>query len=90
MAQTFGNFTAGDDNFFLDKLSQLNVLEQNFLPNIQNDIFLNKPVLSIEQLEFKVRIVFSDGETTECDKVLITVPISQLQKEKISFTPELS
>ncbi|MEM6380391.1 MAG: NAD(P)/FAD-dependent oxidoreductase, partial [Bacteroidota bacterium] len=64
--------------------------EKFIVPNIADKITLNEPVTSINYQGNEVVVQTSNGTTFTGDKVLITVPITILQDEVISFTPALS
>ena len=49
----------------------------------------NTPVTGIDYRSGGVQVTTADGAVHEADKVLITVPISMLQRETIEFTPAL-
>jgi monoamine oxidase len=53
------------------------------------DIRLNQEVQQIIQKENKVKVVTKEGDIYIAKKVIVTVPLGYLQKEKIAFTPKL-
>lgn len=63
--------------------------EQNIVPEISDNIVLDKPVVEINYAAEKVIVKTADNESYEADKVLITVPIKMLQNQQIAFLPEM-
>lgn len=64
--------------------------EKYIVPNIEDSITLNEPVISINYQGSEVIVQTSNGNIFTGDKVLITVPITILQDEMIAFSPALS
>uniref|UniRef100_UPI0040475373 flavin monoamine oxidase family protein n=2 Tax=Roseivirga sp. TaxID=1964215 RepID=UPI0040475373 len=63
--------------------------EQNIVPEISDNIILNKPVVEINYEADTVIVKTADNELYEADKILVTVPIKMLQNEQIAFQPEI-
>jgi monoamine oxidase len=63
--------------------------EQNIVPEISDNIVLNKPVVEINYAANAVIAKTADNESFQADKVLVTVPIKILQNEQIAFIPEM-
>lgn len=64
-------------------------LETYIQPASADRIRLNTQVVGIDTSGDRVVVTLADGSTEAADRVLITVPIGILQKEVITFTPEL-
>ena len=58
-------------------------------PEVLDRTHFNTPVTGIDYGNDGVRVTTDDGHEHAADKVLITVPISMLQRETIAFTPVL-
>ena len=58
-------------------------------PGVLDRTRFNSVVASIDDDGTNVRAVTEDGSTHVADKVLVTVPISMLQRESIQFSPPL-
>ncbi len=63
--------------------------EQYIVPEIANNMILNKPITQIDYSTDKVRLKTASEEEYQADKVLVTVPIKILQKQLIEFEPPL-
>lgn len=63
--------------------------EKYIIPHIGAKIQYNQAVEEINYQNEKIQIKTAAGQTFEADKVLITVPITILQQEMISFNPPL-
>jgi len=63
--------------------------EQNIIPEISENLMLNKPVTEIQYTDQKVQVKTADNDVYEADKVLVTVPVKLLQNDKITFKPDL-
>jgi monoamine oxidase len=77
----------GEDRL-LRNTSIFNILTKayaNVLPLVQ----LNKPVSAINYVGTGVELRFQDGTTQNFDKVIVTVPLTQLKANSIAFNPAL-
>lgn len=63
--------------------------DELMIPGIQDKMIYNSPVREIDYSGEQVVVTNSTNEIYEADKVLITVPISILKQEFITFKPEL-
>ncbi|MEM9821075.1 MAG: NAD(P)/FAD-dependent oxidoreductase [Bacteroidota bacterium] len=63
--------------------------DQLIVPNIQDRIHYSCPVKAVNYEADKVVIKTNAGDVYEADKVLVTVPITILQNNLLTFTPEL-
>lgn len=81
-------FNMDGDNKFSNS-SWYNVLETRILPSIRDSIVYNQPVAAIDYKQEKVVVTTKDGTTYEADKVLVTVPLSILQQNLITFDPPM-
>ena len=63
--------------------------EDYIVPEIQENIILNKPIVEINYEDTKVKLRTADNEIFEGDKVLLTTPIKILQNGVIEFYPPL-
>jgi monoamine oxidase len=82
-------WTAGDQNLMLRNKSFSEIIIQHFSEEI-NQTELNTKVVSIDYSGSKILLTDQSGNLHECDKVIITVPITVLQQNSISFNPALS
>lgn len=64
--------------------------DELMIPNIRDRITYNTPVTEIDYSDNIVTVKTSNDEIFEADKVIVTVPISILQNEFITFVPSLS
>jgi len=69
--------------------SLLSVLEQTFV-DVLDKIILNSPVAALDYTASKITVTSSNGQLYEADKVIVTVPLTVLRSNEISFTPALS
>jgi len=63
--------------------------EQFIVPEISDNIILNKPIAEINYHGNDVRLVTKDNELFNANKILITAPVKTLQNEQITFQPLL-
>ncbi|MEO1625659.1 MAG: NAD(P)/FAD-dependent oxidoreductase [Bacteroidota bacterium] len=63
--------------------------EKFMIPRIEDKILYNRPIASIDYSADKVRATDVHGNAYEADRMLVTVPISILQQNLISFEPAL-
>ena len=59
------------------------------IPNIQDRIVYNSPVIEIDYSGEQVIVKTSGNKIYEADKILVTVPLTILQNSFINFTPSL-
>jgi hypothetical protein len=78
----------GGKDFLLDD-SYLNILDTLFFNPILGDIQYNKQVTSINYEGVNTVVNCADGSSYLTDKVIVTVPLSILKENIISFTPAL-
>ncbi len=79
---------AGQKNYTLSEKTLKEVLETIFAP-ILPLIQYQKIVQEIDYTNKKISIKTTENEIFESEKVVLSVPISILQKNKISFKPDL-
>ena len=77
-----------DDVKFVDA-TWLTFFDTYVLPGIESQLRLNAPVASIDYSGGSVRVSTAGGERFEADAVIVTVPVMQLRKRAIEFTPAL-
>jgi monoamine oxidase len=82
-------YSSGINGYGLKNKSYTELFELAFPEDI-NEVKLNKPVEAIEYSGEKVNVITEGGETFTVDKVLITVPISILKNNSITFNPVLN
>lgn len=81
------NWSSGEDDYKFEQ-TYFDVFKP-MITKIASNSFCNKPVVSIDYSGSKVTITTEDGTDYLVDKVLLTVPITQLKKESILFNPVL-
>ncbi len=57
--------------------------------NVQLSVKLNTPITAINYASDPIILTAKDGTTYEANKVIVTVPVSMLKNNSISFTPGL-
>jgi monoamine oxidase len=57
--------------------------------NVQSLVNINTPIVSINYSADPIVLTAKDGSTYQANKVIVTVPISQLKSNAIAFTPGL-
>lgn len=82
-------WTAGNQNLMLRNRSCSEIINQQFSEQI-NQTQLNVQVVSIDYSGPKIVLTDQVGNINECDKVIITVPVTILQQNNISFNPVLN
>ena len=78
---------AGEDNFMLNNMSHLDILEKTF-SNILNDIQYNVQIQNIDYKGQSVMLKDQNEKEYRCDYCIITVPVTQINK--LNFEPKLS
>jgi len=63
--------------------------EKFMLPTVRSSISLNSPVASIDHSSDGVTVRTIGGQSVSADRVIVTVPISQLQQKRIRFAPDV-
>jgi len=63
--------------------------ERFIVPEFENKIVYNQPIVEINHSGDKVILTSEDGTVYEADKVIVTAPIKVLRDEVIAFTPHL-
>ncbi|OJJ16946.1 hypothetical protein BKI52_29965 [marine bacterium AO1-C] len=59
------------------------------VPGIANNITLNSPVTNIDYTGSRITVTNAAGNQFEADRVIVTVPLTVLQRGSITFTPAL-
>jgi lysine-specific histone demethylase 1B len=82
------NWVAGDDDFkFRD--TYFDFIDKNFAQPVVSRIRYNTVVTAIDYSTSQVTLTTKDATTFSADKVIVTIPIAQLKKNTIAFTPAL-
>jgi len=82
-------YSSGEDGQMLKDKSFVELFEIAFQSDI-DQIKLNKPVESINYEGTQVMVTTENGESFTADKILITVPLSILKNNSITFVPPLA
>jgi len=82
-------WTAGKIDSRVRNRSFIQILEESF-SEILSKIKLETPITAIDYSGAKVKLVGNDETIYEADKVIVTVPVSVLKSNAISFSPALS
>lgn len=83
------NWVSGDSDFKFSK-TYFDFIYEQFAAPILDHIQLNTAVSSIDYQSDQAVITDSNGSIYSADKVIVSVPISILKLNEISFTPALS
>jgi len=83
------NWVSGDDDFKFEE-SYFDFINKNIAQPILSKIQLNSPIDQINYTTDKIQLKLSSGTILEADKVIVTVPISILKLNEITFIPSLS
>ncbi|MCP4441398.1 MAG: FAD-dependent oxidoreductase [Aureispira sp.] len=81
-------WSSGEDNLVLESDSYAHVLQQRFktiLPYVQ----LQEAAIIVDYTNQKISVTSNNDQTYTCEKVILTVPITVLQRKLITFTPNL-
>jgi monoamine oxidase len=62
---------------------------KNYAEELTSNLILNSPINEINYTDTKVQVINKANQTYTFDKVIVTIPITQLKAKKIKFTPEL-
>lgn len=81
-------WVAGSEDFKF-KDSYFNFIDTNFAQPILSNIHYNTVVTAIDYTTDQITILTKDNKSYTADKVIVTVPIAQLKKNAIAFTPTL-
>lgn len=82
------NWVSGNDDFKFNK-TFYDVIHEHIAQPVLGNILYNTPVTSIRYDADKIHITDASQQVHEADKVIITVPISILKSNDITFTPPL-
>jgi monoamine oxidase len=82
------NWVSGDDDYKFEQ-TYFDFFETQIVQPIKNEIKLNTIVKSIDYTSETITIIDSNNQKYIANKVIITVPISILKKNKIEFSPQL-
>ncbi|GAB5521362.1 MAG: hypothetical protein RhofKO_36130 [Rhodothermales bacterium] len=63
--------------------------DRYIVPGIQDRLVLNSPVQEIDYTTNIVRVITTHGQVYEADRVIVTVPLTMLQNDSITFRPVL-
>lgn len=88
ISESYNKWSSGERNFIFAKDSYISVVEDFFaevLPIIQ----FNQVVSQINYSENQVEAMTTAGENFLADSIILTVPLRILQKNKITFSPDL-
>lgn len=69
--------------------SWLDFFETYILPSISNKITYNSPIVSIDYSSDHIKATTNGGAEYTAERIIVTIPIKQLQNTAISFTPAL-
>ncbi|MEM9680419.1 MAG: FAD-dependent oxidoreductase [Bacteroidota bacterium] len=82
----------GEDGFTIDQKfinsTWFDFFDEYIVPSVENKILFNTIVESIDYSENQV-MVNTSGTSFSADKVIVAVPVKQLQNNAITFTPQL-
>jgi lysine-specific histone demethylase 1B len=82
------NWASGDEDFKFEE-SYFDLLDKYIAQEVISQIKYNCPITSIDYANDKISIKDANNSVYEADKVIITVPISILKLNEISFSPSL-
>ena len=82
------NWVSGDEDFKFQQ-SYFEVIEEHIAQPILDQIILNTPVQSIDYSADKIIVHDINNVAYSADKVIVTVPISILKLNEITFNPAL-
>lgn len=81
-------WTSGNGNYTRKSGSLYEVLNKEFADEIAGVVLLS-PVTSVNLRSADIQVLDGNGKEFLSDKIIITVPLTQLKKSKISFAPAL-
>lgn len=82
------NWVSGDDDFKF-KETFFDFIDTQIASKVTDIIHYNTPVTAINYAQDTILVSDVNGGTYQADKVIITVPITQLKANKIQFSPAL-
>jgi monoamine oxidase len=89
ISENLKNWDGGEGKYFSENQSLIQVMSSMYndvLPLIK----FNTPITSINYADpSKIILTDNNGETHECTRVIITVPLAVLKSDAISFSPQL-
>jgi monoamine oxidase len=88
LQKSWVKWSAGESNFVLEEAGLTDTLAELF-QDILPKIHFSEAVTSIDYSKTTLKIITEAGNSYTADKVILTVPLPILQKEKITFTPPL-
>lgn len=83
------NWVSGDEDFKFSK-TYFDFIEENIVSAISNKIQYNTPIKIIDYSGDTIQVTDVSNTNYSADKVIITVPISILKLNEITFNPSLS
>lgn len=81
-------WVAGDDDYKFNR-SYFNFIDEHFAQPILDHIELKSKVTAVDYTAEKIAVQTENGKSYSADKVIIAIPIAQLKKNTISFSPPL-
>lgn len=79
----------GDGKYFSENQSLIQVLSAMYT-DVLSMVKYNTPISSIDYSDpSKITLTDGNGETYECTRVIVTVPLAVLKSEAITFNPQL-
>lgn len=88
LAEALGLITHDDKEWITSENPMQDVLISRFT-NAANIVEYNTPIKAIDYSGDKVELTTEGGDQIEVDKVIVTVPVSILKNNSITFTPSL-
>ncbi|MEM1443749.1 MAG: NAD(P)/FAD-dependent oxidoreductase, partial [Verrucomicrobiota bacterium] len=81
-------WSAGNSDYKFEE-TYYDLVHDHIAMPILDKVALNQPVVSIDYSGARIEVKTRDGSLHECDRVVLTVPLTVLQEEGIAFTPVL-
>ena len=89
ISENLKNWQDGDGKYFCENQSLVQVLSAMYT-DVLSLVNYNTPITSINYTDpNKIVLTDGNGETHECTRVIITVPLAVLKSNTIAFSPEL-
>lgn len=82
-----GSNVYGENKF--SSTTWFDFFEDFVMPSIQSRVLVNKVVNEIDYTGSQVAVSCTDNSSYTADKVIVTIPVKQLQNNAIQFTPAL-